>query len=645
MRYYHVWVRSEQFRGAEPLTYKYNGLLVPGTLILAPLRSEIVSGFVVKEVAKPPFATKTVTFVFQLPPLPTTTLKIAQWILAYYPSPIGVITQLFVPAGLQRSGTTIPIQRSWNTEGNVSDDQKLTLQQSDALKAINQPDTYLLHGRTGSGKTRIYSELGKRVIENHRSVLVLSPEIGLTSQTATTFRRSFGDRVVVFHSQLSEKDRTIAWLRILTAQEPLIVIGPRSALFSPLQDIGLIVVDEAHEQAYKQEQAPYYHANRVAAQARNIHGGILIFGSATPSVVDYYLAEKRSKPVIRLDALAKNTNAERSVSIVDLKDRRQFTRSPYISTALITAIEGSLERHEQVLLYLNRRGTARVTLCTHCGWQALCPRCDIPLTYHGDTFTLRCHICGLSARSPINCAVCGNPTVEFRGAGTKAIASEIQRLFPEAHILRLDADTQKSERLEAKFSDILSGGVDILVGTQVLAKGLDLPQLSTLGVITADSSLYLPDYTASERTFQLLTQVIGRIGRGHIASKAIVQTYHPESKLLQYSLYDRWEEFYNDELAERKRYFFPPFCYLLKISCRRTTPEAAEKTAQKMKESLQNSGLHVSVEGPAPSFHEKAAGHYIWQLVLKATSRQALLDAIHLLPSGWSYDLDPSDLL
>ena len=337
---------------------------------------------------------------------------------------------------------------------------------------------------------------------------------------------------------------------------------------------------------------------------------------------------------------------EHNVVVVDLKDREQFTRADHLSVPLIHAIGFSLKRKEQSLLYLNRRGTARVTLCRVCGWQAMCPHCNLPLTYHGDSHRLQCHVCGHHQDLLTACPNCGNTEIMLHGFGTKAIVEEVQRIFPEANIMRFDTDNSKVDRLENQYQRILDREVDILVGTQVLAKGLDLPHLSTLGVIAADSSLMLPDYTAQERTYQLLTQVLGRIGRGHVISRAVIQTYHPDSMLLQSILQGDWKSFYNTEIEERKRYFFPPYCHILKLTCRRASTQSAEKAANSLKKLILAKNLGVQIEGPAPAFHEKLGSKYHWQIVVKSSNRSNLIRVIDQIPSnGWSYDLDPVDLL
>jgi primosomal protein N' (replication factor Y) len=313
----------------------------------------------------------------------------------------------------------------------------------------------------------------------------------------------------------------------------------------------------------------------------------------------------------------------------------------------VKAVEQALRRGEQSLLYLNLRGTARVILCQQCGWQALCPNCDLPLTYHADKHQLLCHTCGHRETSPTRCPNCGNTEIVFKSAGTKSIIDEVQRLFPQAVIRRFDADNAKAERLDQNFRELVSGKIDIIVGTQMLAKGLDLPKLSTLGVIAADSGLSIPDFSAQERTFQLLQQVIGRIGRGHTEhATAIIQTYDPASEIIRSVLKDDWRTFYEKQLAERRQFNFPPFCHLMKLAVKRSSPSSAEKAAADYATRLTvQFGNTLQVDGPAPAFREKQAGKYEWQLVLRAKQRSLLLQVIDDLPSGWTYDIDPINLL
>jgi primosomal protein N' (replication factor Y) len=636
-------VASNAYHGYEPLTYRSRTPLEVGTIVAAPLRNATTLGVVVGITSKPAFAAKDAIACPDVPPLPTPLRSLLEWMGTYYPAPAGIITQQFLPRQLPKKPLAL---HPFNTP-TPTPLPELTADQQQALQQIKNVGLHILHGETGTGKTRVYIELTKRSIAQGKSALILTPEIGLTSQLADDFRRIFGERVIIIHSQLTDVTRQRLWLSLLTRRnEPVVIIGPRSALFSPLDQVGLIVIDESHETAYKQDQAPYHHATTVAAKLASLHHCPIIIGSATPLVTDYYLATAKQRPIIRMRQTAAATDSsERLVSIVDLKDRSKFTRKPYISDELIAAITQTLDKKEQTLLFLNRRGTARVVFCERCAWQAVCPHCDVPLVYHGDRHVMRCHSCEYRASVPPCCPSCQNPSIVFKSIGTKAIEDEIRRLFPEARIQRFDTDNAKSERIEAHYTALKNGEVDIIIGTQTLAKGLDLPKLSLVGIIVADTSLYFPDFSAQERTYQLIGQVLGRVGRGHRAGKAILQTYAPDSPLLATILAGQWQRFYQNELTERQTYLFPPFCYILKLTCRRASNSAAEKAAQALVQSLTHSGKPLRVEGPAPAFKEKMQGKYQWQIIVKSKNRQHLIDAVKLLPSGWSYDIDPMNLL
>ncbi len=638
MYFYEVWVRSNRYHGNDALTYESPQLLSVGQLVHVPMQRETVTGFITAQVTKPRFATKPITQVIPLPPLPRPLLKLGTWVQAYYPAPLGLIAQQLTPSITKIDEPAPLINKALNTEQLPA----LTSEQASAVEHINSPDTYIVHGKTGTGKTRLYIELAIRTIQQHQSVIVLTPEISLTSQLSERFGSVFGERVIILHSQLTPVERRRAWQRIIRSSEPLVVIGPRSALFSPLAHLGLIIIDESHEPAYKQEQAPHYHASRVAAKLRELHGAILVLGSATPSLSDYATAEQRHKPIIRLSALAVQSDHTADASIIDLKDHSLFARSNYLSAPLLEAMQQALARGEQTLLYLNRRGTARVIICEHCGWQAMCPHCDMPLTYHGDSHELRCHVCNTHMSPPTTCPDCNQASIVYKTIGTKAVVDEVQKLLPQARVQRFDTDNLKADRFEQHYAAIERGEVDILIGTQLLAKGLDLPRLSVLGVLMADTSLQMPDFSATERTYQLLNQVLGRIGRGHRSGRAFVQTYQPDHPIIQEAIDDNWQSFYRREVAERRQYKFPPFYYLLKLSVRRASAAAAMKAAASLAASLPK---EVIVEGPAPALREKVAGKYEYQLVIKATERSRLVNIIHTLPANWSYDIDPADLL
>lgn len=643
MHYVEVLVADASYHGGEPLTYHTSPPLQKGSVVTVPLRAKQVLGIVSAVVKKPSFPTKAVIDTPSLPPMPLQTLQLMHWIHAYYPSPWGVSAQLFLPRGLP----TAPLAPVTEPLVNPEVPPPLTQEQRTVLHHIAGTGTYLLHGETGSGKTRIYIELAQQALEQGRSSIVLTPEIGLTSQLEREFRKVFGAQVTIIHSGLTEATRRKIWQRLLTLNKPHIVIGARSALFSPLRNVGLIVVDEAHETAYKQDQAPYYHASRVAGKLAELHKAVNIIGSATPLVSDYFLAEQKKRPILRMTRTARTQTSpqKHKVTIVDLRERNNFSRHPSFSNQLIKAVEHTLARHEQVLLFLNRRGTARVIFCERCGWQAMCPNCDLTLVYHGDNHIVRCHSCDFKAACPTSCASCKNPAIIFKTIGTKAIADAASQLFPEAKVQRFDTDNKKSERIEQHYDAIYRGNIDIIVGTQLLAKGLDLPQLGLVGVMIADTSLSFPDFSSQERTYQLLSQVLGRVGRGHRDSQAIVQTYTPDSPLLHSTLTKDWKTFYNNELRERQRFLFPPFCHILKLSCRRASPASAQAAAKKLANQIGTTHPQIIVEGPAPSFREKTQGKYQWQLILKSKSRSKLTTIIRNLPSNWSYDIDPMNLL
>ncbi|MDB5185818.1 MAG: hypothetical protein JWL85_341 [Candidatus Saccharibacteria bacterium] len=647
MSFYKVWVCSQRFHGKEPLTYGSDLDLAPGTIVTVPLQKENVVGIVDSTVRKPTFATKDVISVLVDDPLPLQSLQLFSWIQRYYPAPLGQITSLFIPSALTQKA------RNSQTDSAIVNQELPVLpvlkpEQEQAVRTIVETasNTFMLHGDTGTGKTRVYMELVRRTLDNNKSAIVLTPEIGLTPQLLAAFESTFKERVIVVHSHLTPAERRNVWLQILQNPEAQIVIGPRSALFSPVHTLGLIVIDESHDQAYKQEQAPYYQTSRVAAQLAILHKAKLILGSATPPVGDYYALSAKNLPILRMtEAAVETESSEVKVKLVDLKEKNSFTRSSWLSNELIAEIETALRNKEQSLVFLNRRGTARLVLCQECGWQALCPRCDLPLTYHADTHRMQCHTCGYGEGTPSSCPECRATDIIFRSIGTKSITAELEKLFPKAVVKRFDSDSNKDERFENHYEDVKAGGVDILVGTQMLTKGLDLPKLSVVGVVAADTSLYFPDYTAEERTYQMITQVMGRVGRGHRKGSIVVQTYHPESPVIAAAVNKDFNTFYQSQIKERQAFTFPPFAYLLKLTCARKNQASAQKASEKLATTLRAQKLAVEVIGPTPAFHEKLNNNYRWQIIVKSKERSNLTKIIEQLPANWTYDIDPAHLL
>jgi primosomal protein N' (replication factor Y) len=503
----------------------------------------------------------------------------------------------------------------------------------------------MLHGVTGSGKTRIYLERTLSTIAAGKSVVVLTPEIGLTQPLIKQFEQHIPAEVFGVHSDMTQAARRKRWLQIATSPKPLVVIGPRSALFMPTTNIGLIIIDEAHDSAYKQDQSPHYLATRVAAKLRSLHNAQLILGSATPSVADYYTFSTRGLPIVSLQEQAVKSDTRKKVVIIDSKNRGQFSRSRILSDQLLDAIQESKSRGEQSLLFLNKRGSARLILCQSCGWQAICPRCDVSLTFHADTHNLRCHSCDTTQAVPLNCPECDNHEIVFTSVGTKALEQEISRLFPQSRVQRFDGDTTKSQSLSALASDLQDGSIDIIIGTQTITKGFDLPNLGVVGIVQADTSMAIADFSASEKTFQLLTQTSGRIGRGHRNSTLVIQSFNPDSPVLKQAVEENYVDFYASEIAERRTYNFPPFKHMMVIRCTRSSRASALAACKSLKLQIRISHPHIQIDGPSPRFIEKQRGKYTWQLLLRSTHRNLLVSVAQNIETRFSHNIDPIDLL
>ncbi|HEX6258692.1 MAG TPA: primosomal protein N' [Candidatus Saccharimonadales bacterium] len=643
--YYMVATLARAARQTSSFTYQCDQPLKIGALVKVEVGKKLVSGVVVASCPEPSFPTKAISSVLDLPALPEPLLLTAQWLQKFYHSHEAAIWQTILPAGLGKKrrkaspGFTHPMR----------DQSKLVLtteQQAAVAKiASTQSGTLLLQGVTGSGKTQVYIEAAKQTLSQKRSVIVLVPEIALTSQLIADFTQHFTD-VLVTHSTMTEAQRYSTWEQCLVADKPLIVIGPRSALFSPLHNLGLIIVDECHEPSFKQEQMPRYSALRTASVLANYHDAKLILGSATPSIVDRFFAEKTGRPIIHLNARARTGALEPQIHMVDMKKREHFTKHRFISNKLIAAIQQSLEKKEQALIFHNRRGNAPTTLCESCAWTAACPRCFIPLTLHNDAFQLRCHVCNYSQSVPTSCPQCGAAEVIHKGVGTKSIEEALRSLFPKAKVQRFDGDSTADATVDKLYQQLYDGQIDIIVGTQVIAKGLDLPHLHTVGIIQADSGLTMPDFQSSERVFQLLSQVRGRVGRTENLSTLIVQSFQPTDPSVLAGVNQQYEKFYQATLALRRKQLFPPFCYLLKLTCAYKTEAAAVRNAREFAKVLRGSQLAITVMGPAPAFYERIRDTYRWQLIIKSHDRKELLAALSFLPAGnWQYELDPTTLL
>lgn len=646
MYYYEVAPNQVIRANSASFTYQSEAELSVGQLVAIEVGKKSIIGLVIKRVAKPKFDTKPITAIIEQKPLPNALVELSIWLSDYYATHLATVLQTVLPRGLQKTRrikTTVRKELVRRRTKNV-----FTKEQLAAIKSIEKmtPGSALLHGVTGSGKTAVYIEIAKRIVTTGRSVIILVPEISLTSQVVEEFSLHFSD-VILTHSRQTEAERHTAWLEALNSTEPRVIIGPRSALFLPVSNLGLIVIDEAHEPSFKQEQSPRYSALRAASVLAKLHEAKLILGSATPLIADYYLAKQSNRPIIQMQSRARAGAIAPEIQLVDMTKRHQFTKHRLFSNTLLDQLTETLASGHQALIFHNRRGSASTTLCENCGWAATCSRCFIPLTLHGDLHELRCHICGQTDRVPTSCPICHHADVIHKGIGTKLIESELRRIFPDKTIARFDGDTHTKETVDQRYKELYEGKIDIIIGTQVVAKGLDLPHLRTVGIVQADAGLSLPDYGAGERTFQLLAQVIGRVGRSHHPTTVVIQSYQPAHPAITHGIAQDYKSFYQKILAERQRSLFPPFTYLLKLSCIYKTEAAAIKNAQKLAEDLRKKRIpDLQILGPTPAFYERQHDTYRWQLTLKSPKRATLIKVLeHVPPAHWQFELDPISLL
>ncbi len=518
------------------------------------------------------------------------------------------------------------------------------------------PPVFLLHGVTGSGKTELYLRALEKVVAAGRQGIVLVPEISLTPQTIRRFAGRFPGRVAVIHSKLSSGERFDAWRRARSGQVD-VVVGSRSALFAPLPRIGLIVVDEEHDPAYKQSRTPRYHARDTAIELARLHRAVTILGSATPSLESQFKARRGVYTLLQLPRRVIGHREEGAVrmaelppiTVVDMRaELREGNRSMF-SRLLRAALHRTLDRGEQAILFLNRRGSASFVMCRDCGHVVKCPRCNIPLTHHqGDV--LVCHHCNYRQSMPRACPKCGSLRFKTFGAGTERVIQALQAEFPQARPLRWDRDTvQGKGGHEAILQDFIDHKADVLVGTQMIAKGLDLPLVTLVGVLSAEMGLFLPDFRAAERTFQILMQVAGRAGRSERGGQVIFQTYHPTHYAILAASQHDYEGFYRVEMRYRQSMGYPPYRRLIRLLYLDTSRERCEQETARVAAQLQRRAREVGMEdfsliGPAPAFFNKERGKFRWHLLFRAQDPAVLLAGVPLTPH-WRIDVDPVEVL
>ncbi len=550
---------------------------------------------------------------------------------------------------------------------NLSFPLTLTTDQTAALNTISHSltrlskkdsEVFLLHGVTGSGKTEIYLQALAEAVKLGKKGIALVPEISLTPQTIERFAARFPGRVAILHSQLSIGERFDEWQRIKDGEFD-VVIGPRSALFAPQPNLGLIVIDEEHEWNYKQtDKPPYYNARHVAIKLAELTGAVVILGSATPDVETYYHARKGDYSLLQLPERVTPTLLRTSltgsspmpkVEVIDMKDELRAGNRSMFSRALSQAITRALADGGQVILFLNRRGSSTFVQCRQCGFTVRCSRCDVPLTHHAAENVLICHQCNKRSLPWEYCPRCRGRRVKFLGMGTEKLEEETSQAFPQARLLRWDSDTTRQGYSHQTILDkFRNHQADILIGTQMVSKGLDLPQVTLVGVINADTGLNLPDFRAGERTFQLLSQVAGRTGRGPLGGQAIIQTYSPEHYAIQAAAKHDYELFYGKEIDYRCQLHQPPFTRLARLIYTNTNDARCRGEAERMKrvlsEEKEAKGIaDLNIIGPAPAFIHRRRGSYRWQLILRGMNASAFLSEISI-PQGWTIDIDPVGL-
>ncbi len=610
-----------------------------GMQVEVPFRNKNIFGYVVGLTEESRFKSlkKINRLIEEVPIIDSNMLELTKWMSKYYCSSWGEAIEASIPGVVRRSSKPRRqsaaekidhLQVSFIEETR---DFKLNPEQEEAIETIkksieeNRANVFLLHGVTASGKTEVYLKAIEIVIAQKKSAIILVPEISITPQTMARFKARFGERVSILHSRLTPRQRFFEWNRISSGTSD-IVVGARSAIFSPVQDLGLIVIDEEHETSYKQEEVPRYHVREVAIRRAKLSDAVVVLGSATPSLESFYAAQKGEFRLIELPERIEERLLP-DVEIVDM--REELTRSGRLtvfSRRLKEEIQKTLSNSEQIMLFLNRRGFSTFISCRKCGYVIKCKKCAVTLTYHFENSLLICHHCSFKTAPPEICPECRSSYIRYWGTGTEKVESEAHRLFPGSRISRLDTDiTSKRGSLTKVLSEFKDRKIDILIGTQMIAKGHDFPGVTLVGVISADTALNLPDFRSGERTFDLLTQVAGRSGRGEAKGSVIVQTYTPHHYAIVASKKHDYLGFYNQEILQRKELNLPPFVHLVVINFRARNEKDTIKVAEEYARSIEEKKpKKVILLGPAPAPISRKRGFYHWNIILKSKNIENL---------------------
>jgi primosomal protein N' (replication factor Y) len=588
-------------------------------------------------------------------------LQLGEWLSKRYVCTLGEAYNAILPVNIRAPKRIASIknvcqQPSIASQSPITIDQ-LTGEQKNAVETIFSSTThnvYLLFGVTASGKTQVYFHCIHRMLSAGKDVIYLLPEISLTPQFVSRAIEYFGKDIIrVWHSRLSLSERYETYHGILEGKVK-ILIGARSALFAPFKNLGLIIIDEEHEFTYKQDQRPYYHARDTAIERARINNAKVILGSATPSIESYYNALSGKYVLLRL----RERFAQRNYAKIHVIDMRNLSPKSTMCEELKNDIKKCIEGKQQVLLFINRRGFSTYIHCNKCGWTAQCINCRISLVYHRDADKLICHLCSYEEKVPISCPRCGKFKLYFGGTGTERVESEIKSLYPYVRVQRVDLDTITSRYAYEKiYKDILEKKIDVLIGTQMIGKGFDFPNITLVGIINADTMLNLPDFRAAERTFQMIVQVSGRTGRGALGGKVYLQTYNPKSYVITTAIEYDYEKFYEQEIQLRKILNYPPFVYFARIifvgKDEKRVKSVSEKYAKDLHTTLSILGLEkrITLVGPLAAAYSYVRKKYRWQMLIKGDAKdiEHLFSHIYTGPMIKNVrliiDVDPVDIL
>jgi len=655
--YAEVAVEASRGQGRETYTYAVpQGVdVVPGHRVTVPFGRRSTYGFVVSLGTEDPgVETKPIATAGSEPLLLPHQVALARLVAEHYWLPLIEVLRAMLPPRVRATGSsgsqasTRQRRHSRLVElatgpATPTGAPVLTAEQQAALDVINSNQLTLLHGVIASGKTEVYLAAAERALADGLRVLLLVPDISLTPQLVQRVRARLKAPVAILHSQLTELERAQQWWRTRRG-EAEVVLGSRSAVFAPIPRLGLICLDEEGSSAYKQDRTPRYEAGWVARRLAEVSGARLVAGSATPSVVTYHDAIRGELALAKMTTRVRGLDAE--VELVDMRDEAAAGNRQPLSRRLLEVIDKTIENEEQAILYLNRRGMSTFVLCRDCGKSVQCLGCSVALVQHAEIDGLVCHYCGYSRPMPAVCDHCGSRNIRGMGMGTQRLETMVKKLWPRARVLRLDSDAAKGPDAYFEIWETFSERrADILVGTQLVTRGLDLPAVTCVGVVDADLPLHFPDYRSAENTFSLVVQVAGRAGRDGRSSRVIVQTSNPEHYSLRCAAVGDYDGFYAAELPSRKAFSFPPFAELAVLTRTDADDAKAASSAREAAESLAAGLLKDGIEGirvmgPAPAFIHRLRGEYRWQVTLKG---ERLERARHLAPrgKGWSYDVDP----